>query len=1414
MCGGQTSQTTQSVQIPPEVLQRYSAVNTRAESVANTPFQQYSTDPNAFVAPLNSTQNAGISGTNAAANLAQPYYSAASQGLGGAQDVGNSYANAATSALYGANQAAAGQQSAAAQAIGQSYGSAQPYNQAALAQYYQGLGAAQPLNQAANQNIQQAQQGAQPYQALATGLGLGAAQAVNPTQLNGQAINQYMSPYLNSVVGSTAALLNQQNQQAQSGQLGNAIQQHAFGGDRAGIAAANLAQQQNLSNANIFSGLLNTGYNNALGAAQQQQGVNLSADQANRAALGAASGNLASIGQQGFGQGITTAQQQAALGQQQFGQNQTTGQNVQGLGNSIYSQGLGQGQAQAALGNQLFGQGAQTSQQLAALGQQQFGQGLAASQQNAALGTGAQGAALQGAQAQLSAGQVAQQTQQAGQTALYNQFLQQQSYPFQVSQFLANIAEGTGALSGSTTTTTQPGGFFSDERLKEGVQKIGETFDGQNIVKFKYKGDPNWRMGLVAQEVEKHHPDAVSESHGYKAVDYGKATEEAAKRGKFADGGVPGGFDPTLMQQILANSQGMYGPYMTALGGAGPYGGAGRVPAANLPVGQLKVAGDLPQQASPMAKAKEVADVSNSVLQTGEGLKKKWDTFEEARKKNTTASADEGIPYARGGLAGFADGGMPYGQQVAGGLDIPNEKPDLKLATPGSPGSQESGLSKVGSAAGTALAVAKLAALLMNQGGAVKDRHGYATDGSVDDLSGSDGSDVLAGGSGKDTIPASERQRWIDAAEDVNRGIRAGNRMGQNRPLATPEDMYNQPIPSTYRHVVQEPLANFGEWLSGNKPGAQEAAKANFARINHENMGNVGNEVRSAMGLGAASPPPAQHPTVEAQPHQVGATGSWSTPGATGSWDAPAPSHAAPLARSAGLAGSLHAAPSHPNVPANRATPSGRNAAPAGLGAVRDALMASQPISEQAITPDVLSAANPNANVTLNTPQDVTLDKEHRPIPGLGALESIKGSPIGGYFKHLKEGDMPTWVSLLSGIGAMGTAPTRHLGVALASGLTGGTEGYMGARKAQSAMAQQAAQTGFTKASTGLTESQTWNQMQERAGPGMVMVKGVGPNGESILGPNGEPWHRQMLVAGTDYSGKPTPQSGASNVPGATPTAPAVNEVQKVKAPVPTVAPSTETDNYMHTQYGIDPSQPAVANHDRAIALNPELAAQNEAARAAIEARKGNLQEADTTRRQLMQLSEAYNQLSRSSLTGQGQGSAYRANLANMYTTVAGMFGVPVDPSVTKDVSEHQIIAKIKELSGAALAHQYGERAASIAHSISNVLPGGDLQPAAAQELLSQMMVQSQQPLDFSQYTNNYVNRYGLAVGAEPAFQRDAQPSYGREQRSLKSFIASPGYTAAVGDLQSSDPKVQQRAADTLDRIYGPGFHRYFTGGQ
>jgi len=76
------------------------------------------------------------------------------------------------------------------------------------------------------------------------------------------------------------------------------------------------------------------------------------------------------------------------------------------------------------------------------------------------LGNEAQNTALTGANAQLAAGQLQQQQTQSQLNVPYEQFLQQQAYPFQTAQYYANIAEGIGSNSGGTgngtSSTTAP----------------------------------------------------------------------------------------------------------------------------------------------------------------------------------------------------------------------------------------------------------------------------------------------------------------------------------------------------------------------------------------------------------------------------------------------------------------------------------------------------------------------------------------------------------------------------------------------------------------------------------------------------------------------------------------------------------------------------------------------------------------------------------------------------------------------------------------------------------------------------------------------------------------------------------------------------------------------------------------------
>ena len=509
--GGKTGTTTSSVSIPPEVLARYNSVNAQAQTAAGTPFQQYSTDPNAFVAPLNAQQNAGINNINQQANAAQPGYQAAMAGT----------ANAA-----------------------------QGFN-------------------------------AQNYQ---------------------QGVQAYMNPYLQNAMGSTAAYLQNQNQQQQNQLQGNAISSGAFGGDRGNVAQAALMGQQNLAMGQTLGQMANQGY-------------------------------------------------------QQSAQNYMTGLQQQG-----------------ALANQ-YGNLAGQAQQI----------GLA------------------GAQAQLGAGTLGQQTTQAGNTALYNQFQQQQAYPFQVAQFLSNIAEGTGALSGSTTTQTSPTSFFSDRRLKHDIHRIGETDEGLPIYKFKYKGDDKTNIGFMADEVEKIHPEAVGESHGFKTVDYDRAARYAGglvgnseggmvtsmheKEGFFQGGDI---VSPIDLSAILASQKQSYAPFQQGgLYGAtsgGLPGGKSPVPAANLPVSHLAVASPIKEQQGETL-AGDVHSVANMGADVSKLNQYRQDIMGQKAKAavpatdNTPAQPAQpatGLEWVkeyfggnqpqgqyRGGLVhAYADGGdvQPYGQ--------------------------------------------------------------------------------------------------------------------------------------------------------------------------------------------------------------------------------------------------------------------------------------------------------------------------------------------------------------------------------------------------------------------------------------------------------------------------------------------------------------------------------------------------------------------------------------------------------------------------------------------------------------------------------------------------------------------------------------------------------------------------------
>ncbi len=126
------------------------------------------------------------------------------------------------------------------------------------------------------------------------------------------------------------------------------------------------------------------------------------------------------------------------------------------------------------------------------------------------------------------------QTEVAGQ---YGEFGRQQD---SIQQFLKDmIAAATGQT--QTTIGVGTGGSsgllggllggigggltklaFSDERLKEGLEEIGDV-DGIPLYRYKYKGESEPHLGFLAQDVEKRVPAAVHKFPGtdLRMVDYG-----------------------------------------------------------------------------------------------------------------------------------------------------------------------------------------------------------------------------------------------------------------------------------------------------------------------------------------------------------------------------------------------------------------------------------------------------------------------------------------------------------------------------------------------------------------------------------------------------------------------------------------------------------------------------------------------------------------------------------------------------------------------------------------------------------------------------------------------------------------------------------------------------------------------------
>lgn len=238
-----------------------------------------------------------------------------------------------------------------------------------------------------------------------------------PDQFSAEGLAQFYNPYQQNVIDSSLANIQRSDRLQQEDLLGRAISSgNAFGGDRAGLAAAELARSQGLARNQAISQLEQQGYNTALGAFQNQQGLNSQAGLANA------------------GNALSASQQNAA--------NQLSASNAN-AGNALTAQQANQTAA------------ARAAEQFGGLGQQAQQQGLA------------------GAGALLQSGGLQQQLQQNQLDIPYQDFQQRQQYPQQQAQWLLNTLMGIPSNAFGTTTTSQQPGPSALSQIAGGIGAIG-----------------------------------------------------------------------------------------------------------------------------------------------------------------------------------------------------------------------------------------------------------------------------------------------------------------------------------------------------------------------------------------------------------------------------------------------------------------------------------------------------------------------------------------------------------------------------------------------------------------------------------------------------------------------------------------------------------------------------------------------------------------------------------------------------------------------------------------------------------------------------------------------------------------------------------------------------------------------------
>jgi hypothetical protein len=269
----------------------------------------------------------------------------------------------------------------------------------------------------------------------------------------------YMSPYMQNVVDIQQREAQRAADVAKTGRNAQAVGAGAFGGSRQAIMDAEAERNLATQKGDIQAQGLQSAYGQAQGQFNAEQQARLQAQMANQqAGINVGGQNLnALLGVQQLGAGQNL---QSQLANQQAGIN-VGGQNLSAL---LGVQQLGAGQnLQSQLANQQAGMtaqqlGEQSRQYGAGLGMQGLQTGLQAAGQLGQLGQTQYGQEMGINQLQNQYGAQQQQQQQRGLDTAYQDFLNQQNYPYKQLGFMSDLIRGLPLGQKSTAQTYEAPG--------------------------------------------------------------------------------------------------------------------------------------------------------------------------------------------------------------------------------------------------------------------------------------------------------------------------------------------------------------------------------------------------------------------------------------------------------------------------------------------------------------------------------------------------------------------------------------------------------------------------------------------------------------------------------------------------------------------------------------------------------------------------------------------------------------------------------------------------------------------------------------------------------------------------------------------------------------------------------------------